>query len=699
MWSEKLSLSQVLRAIAQLGFGLFAGSALAGLWVLAGEPDWPGYFLALRVHVWAGNALLVVALPALLAHLWVTGSRPFVSLVVAAVPLCLIWWLFERGAGLNLALDGYFYPAISAGTAAGMSVVALLVLGAGVQLLPRLERPVSTRWSGILLALLAGTAVGLGREAMAGRGDTRWGAVVGHSALGLATIAALAPHFRLVRKQFAGRRLLAVSVSLAAVALISAAWALQIDHKYFSGFREDGAERRWTTLELATDKPPTPPMPPAALGQSMSCGDSGCHEEITAQWQGSAHRFAADNELYRAAVAGLVHDAGSSAAIDCANCHDPERALGGTVEADYASGAPPPGDGVSCIACHAAYDAPIPAGDGIARFRVPRNYPGNTAEARRQNLLADPRLHRQSMQASRHLMGDTGCGVCHRMERELVGGGHALLQNPYREEGDPGPEQDEDQARVSCGLCHMPTQTPQPGGRMPLYNHRWPGVNVDLAAYVSHPDADPAALAEGRRATELFMRGQLGLHGLPQNASDNPEFASYQELASGAGLLAVELEANREADEVVVLIRSTNHRAAHPFPIGPYDLQETWLQVRVLDKDGVPLASVGELREGRVDPEAPRLGARELDAQGQPLREHRLTDLAAVKDKRIVWPQQSIEDRVRLPIDQSRASLRIEAQWYFRRVNPDFAAFAFGAPDAIERFGVHPIGGASLLLE
>lgn len=699
MWSDRLSLGQVLRAVARLGFALFVGCAVPGLWILAGEPGWPGYFTALQVHVWAGNALLVVALPSLLAHLWVTGSRPFLSLLAAAAPLCLLWWLFERGAGLHLGLDGYFYPAISTGAAAGVSLIALLALAAGVQLLPRLERPVSTRWSGVLLALLAGTAVGLGREAMEGRGDTRWGAIVGHSAIGLATIVATAPHFRLIQRRFAGKRLLAIPVSLAAVLLISAVWALQTDRKYFSGFREDGAERRWQTLELAVDKPPNPLMPPTALGQSVSCGESGCHEEITAQWQGSAHRFAADNELYGAAVARLVRDAGSSAAIDCANCHDPERALGGTVEADYASGTPPPGDGVSCIACHAAYDAALPAGNGIARFRVPRRYPGATAEARRKNLLADPRLHRQSMQASRHLMGDTGCGVCHRMERELVGGGHVLLQNPYREEGDPGPEQDEDQARVSCGLCHMPTQTPQQGGRMPLYNHRWPGLNVDLAAYVSHPEADSAALAEGKRATEFFMRGQLRPFGLPDDASDNPEFASYQKLASGAGLLAVALEARRSGDEVVVLIRSTNHRAAHPFPIGPFDLQEVWLQVRVVDADGVVLASVGDLLEGRVDPAAPRLGARELDAQGHPLREHRLTELASVQDKRIVWPQRSVEDRVRLPVARDSGTLRIEAQWYFRRVNPDFAEFAFGSPDAIDRFGVHPVGGSKLLLE
>jgi cytochrome c551/c552 len=398
-------------------------------------------------------------------------------------------------------------------------------------------------------------------------------------------------------------------------------------------------------------------------------------------------------------VARVVRDEGVQSAIGCANCHDPERALGGMVEEVYATGEAPPGDGVSCISCHAAYDAPVPTGNGLARYRVPKDYPGGSPRARRRNLLADPRQHRQGMQASRHLMSDEGCGVCHRTQLDLVGGGRVLVQNPYRAEGDPGPERSDDESGVSCGLCHMPTRTRQAGAWMPLYDHRWPGVNVDLAAYVTHPEADSTALADVRVATEVFMRGGLGTSHMPDEVSVNPEYGAYADLAGGAGLLAVEIETSREGDELVVTVRTTNHRSAHPFPIGPIDLQETWLKIEVRDYGGRVVSSVGELRDGRVDPDAPRLGARALDAAGQPLREHRLAELAAVEDRRIVWPWQTVEDVVRLEVPADIGPVRVRAGWNFRRVNPEFAEFVFGTPDAVERFGVHPIGGAEVVIE
>ena len=185
---------------------LFVACCVPALWVFLGEPGWVGYFPALTAHVWAGYALLAIALPALLAHLWVTGSRPLLPLIIAAIPLGGLWWFFGRGAGLHLVLDGYLYRIVSAGNAAGLSLLALVFLAVAVQLLPRLERPVPTRWSGVFLALLSGTAMGLAITGMEGRGDTRWGALIGHSALGLISLAAIAPHFRVVREKWGGSR-------------------------------------------------------------------------------------------------------------------------------------------------------------------------------------------------------------------------------------------------------------------------------------------------------------------------------------------------------------------------------------------------------------------------------------------------------------------------------------------------------------
>ncbi len=681
-------LRSLLRGASRLGYGLFLACVLPGLWVWLGEPGWPFYFAALRIHVLAGQGLVLVAVPALFAHLWLTGSRPFLALLAAAGPLAVLWWLFVRGPALTWVLDGYLHRGISAAEASGLSVLALLAVAASVQVLPRLEKPRRTQISGLALALALGPAMALGWTGGEVRGDARWGALIGHSAVGLMATALIVPHYRLVQERWPGRRgLFAGAVAVFAVAGL---WLVQIDRTYFAGFTEAGAEARWSTSELLADAAPDPVLPAEYVGTSAGCGVEGCHPALTAEWSGSAHRYAADNAFYRAAVAGLVADRGPAAAILCANCHDPDRAMAGQVEALYVDGAPPPGDGVSCLSCHIAYDAPSPVGNGFVRFRVPRSYPGSE-EGQRRHILADPRLHRQNFQASRHLMSDEGCGVCHRALRD-VGEGHALFQSPYRAEHDPGPPRPD--VQVSCGLCHMPTVTPQPGGRMPLYQHRWPGVNVDLATYVTHPERD--GLAAGREATRRFMEGELDITHLPDDLEDNPEFAAYARAASATGLLDVAVSARRQGSGLDVSVETTNRRAGHPFPIGPFDLHEVWLEVVVMDPaSGDALAHVGALRDGHVDPDAPRLGARELEADGRPLREHRIDRVQAVVDERVIWPGETVVDELRLDLAEAPpSSLLVAAAWRFRRVTPEFAAFA-DVPGGVGAFEVHTLGSAT----
>jgi cytochrome c553 len=679
-------LRSALRAASRIGYALFLACALPGLWVLVGEPAWPLHFAALRLHVLAGEVLAVVALPALLAHLWLTGSRPFAALLVAALPLAAGWWLMARGGALAWVRDGYLHRGISAAEGAGLSVLALVVVAAAVQALPRLERPQRTRISGLLLSLAAGPAIAWGWTGLTTRGDARWGALIGHSALGLLTIALLVPHHRAVRRRWPGRR--GAVASVVALAALAAGWGWWIERGYFSGLEARGAEARWTTSQTRGDGPPDVPLDASFVGVSEGCGAAGCHPALTEEWRGSAHRFAADNALVQAAVAGLVRDRGPAAAVACANCHDPDRAMAGQVEAAWAEGVPPPGDGVSCLSCHVAWDAPRPIGDGIVRFRHPR--PDGSRDGDRRVLL-DPRLHRQNFQASEHLMSDEGCGVCHRATKELEAG-HAAIQNPYRADGDPGPPRPD--IVVSCGLCHMPTTTPQPGGRMPLYEHRWPGINVDLAAYITHPDR--SGLAAGTAATQRFLEGALGTAHLPDALDDNPEFAAYARAAEAPGILDVALEAHREGDAVHVAVTTGHRRAAHPFPVGPFDLHEVWLEVLVQDAaTGRTLAQVGALVDGVVDAAAPRLGGRELEADGRPLREHRLDRLRAVEDVRQVWPGQQIVDELRLELDgEPEGALLVAAAWRFRRVTPEFAAFALG-PGGLERFSVLTLGAAT----
>lgn len=698
----RAAVRRFLVGLSLVGLVAFVVCALPGLYVWMAGVHWPGYVPLLRLHVLAGEAAAWLALPATLAHLWATGSRPAKALLPFVIPLAALWFGLDRLALSHLAADGLLMPLASAGRAAGLAAIAVTAVAGFVQVLPRLGRPTPPRWSGIALAIAGFAAAALGWESMDVRGDVRWGAVVAHSAVGVAATALLLPHLRAVRRHIESGRGLALAI--VGATLLALSWAWSIDAGYFSGFQDRGIAARWRTVTLpanAAERRVGLAQPFAAehLDRSASCGVAGCHPEVTAQWQGSAHRFAADNAFYRAAVAQLVTERGAAEAGFCANCHDPERVLAGTVASAYAEGSPPPSDGVSCIACHAAWDAPTPEANGVVSFREPHVYPGATEAERNAAILLDPRLHRQDMQSQRHGMSDEGCGACHRVSLGPDMGAHAVavVQDPFV----PG-ELREEEPLISCNLCHMPVRTRQEGGRMPLYDHLWSGVNVDLAAYATHPERDAAAIARNARATADFVSGGMGVEHLPGQLQENVEFAEYAR-RQGSGLLRVDVQGSvvRKASSTLLelTVGTANHRAGHAFPIGPFDLQQVWLEV-IVSSGGAELTRLGALVDQRIPVDAPRLGAVELGSDGEPLQKHRIWDVAGLRDKRVVPAGETVEDRLllTLPALGRDAPLDVVARWRFRRVNPDFAAWALGRPDAIEDFAVITVGEGSATL-
>ncbi len=62
---------------------------------------------------------------------------------------------------------------------------------------------------------------------------------------------------------------------------------------------------------------------PRSMSGSASCGTSGCHEEILAEWQVSAHRYAAMDPGFRAVQAAMGQQNGPESTRYCAGCHDP----------------------------------------------------------------------------------------------------------------------------------------------------------------------------------------------------------------------------------------------------------------------------------------------------------------------------------------------------------------------------------------
>jgi len=407
-----------------------------------------------------------------------------------------------------------------------------------------------------------------------------------------------------------------------------------------------------------------------------------------------------DNDFYRKVVALFVEQAGAEAAGFCASCHDPVRLYNGTVAEAYADGSPPPGEGVSCIGCHVAFDASEPYRNGVVEFRRPRPYPGEDDAERASNIAGDPRFHMRNFLVENFHIKGPSCIPCHRLELpgphdpalilqsvladDYPGAEYAPKPPTEEESGAGGQIEREFYGYEGCIECHLVV----PGGLFDrlrsgfgyrgvygIYGHFIVGLNSDLPLYVSHPDADAEAMRLAAERVDDFLAGDV------QDELLHPELVRRGQRPgpSDDGVLTMELSVRDDGSSLRVHTETWHYRAPHPFPIGPFDLFEVWQEVLVTDAKDETVFHQGWLDETlRVDPAAHVLGARELNAAGEPIERHQVWTITEVKDKRVIHSGRSVEDRyeVPLPADAARP-LTVDVRWHFRRANQDFVDWVY----------------------
>ena len=650
-----------MRVTQALGLAVFTACTALGLVLWVGWTHWPGYFVVLDAHLAAGIALTVLAAPALVIHLrrYRSSARRFRQAA---------GWTIAAGIVLFVArdhtpLEGYFVFALSL-----ICVTTGLLLALTGWSQPRRyeedARPLGGR-HGFSLALACLAAVATGWLALYLRSDEAQVPRKWHSALGLVVVFLLAGHLPMKYLPVKTPRWLLATLCAAALGF----WYAHYHYEHVVEIYPDGVVARWETApapasvaDLVAGRWTTFELD--AERGSESCAASGCHEDLHRQWRGSAHRFSADNDFYRKVVGLFVEEQGPEAAGFCARCHDPVRVFNGTVAEAYADGAPPPGEGVSCIGCHVALDAPEPHRNGVVTFRRPRPYPGEDDATRATRIGRDPRFHMRNFLVEDFHIHGPSCIPCHRVELHPDDGfaGHAVLQSVLPEDypgGEYAPKADEegDFAQVEreyygftgCIECHLVV----PGtfadhvlaedgyrGAYGIYPHFMPGVNSDLALYASHPDRDEDAIRRAAERVEEFLGGDVQedcQNPVLRRAGDERGGGGAAAQARHDGVLTLEVFAERAPGSLDLRTVTWNYRAAHPFPIGPFDLFEVWQEVIVRDGGGRVVFHAGALDDRRrVDPDAHRLGATELNADGEPIERHRIWTIAEVADKRVI---------------------------------------------------------------
>ncbi|MCP5020494.1 MAG: hypothetical protein GY930_01850 [bacterium] len=430
------------------------------------------------------------------------------------------------------------------------------------------------------------------------------------------------------------------------------------------------------------------------LAGSESCGTSGCHEQILAEWQPSAHRFAAANPPFQAVQKNFAEERDPTQTRYCAGCHDPISLFAGAKDIHNMDlGAPGMQEGDSCVACH-SISFVDKRGNADYVLTPPTKYLWEGTDGWKKKvsdflIRSYPRQHLADYDRN-VLRSAEYCGACHKqfIPEALNRFGLSAGQNQYDEWSKSHwhtPEHPE--TDLSCRDCHMRlvTDSTDPGkgegGDVRRStddgahrHHGFIATNFLMPAVMKLPHWE-----EQVKLTEEWIRGETVL---PEIAHLWPEGP----VAEVSLLAPAEVSAG---EAVEVKVRVKNSKVGHNLTTGPLDFTRAWIHLTVKDANGSTIKEWGtinaETRWIEDSPGVPHvagnsvkdgtmvLEAVPLDAEGKPLVEHDLWRKAGGENQRVIFPKYSDQQsyKFELPADV-KGPLTLTAELNFRRYRQEF---------------------------
>jgi len=252
---------------------------------------------------------------------------------------------------------------------------------------------------------------------------------------------------------------------------------------------------------------------------SKSCGVEGCHPDIYAQWNSSAHHLGSfNNQWYRKAIEYMQEVKGVESSKWCGGCHDmavlltqdPKNpgksrfdvpiASHDITEAKY----PESHAGIGCATCHSIVHVKSTMGnsDYLADYPPMHKYiiTDNAAAKGLQKFLTRlaPEPHKKTFLRPIHTDQTAKfCSSCHKVHLDVPVNGYRWFRgfNDYDSwQGSgvsgfgaasfyyPSDEKTGKPAFKKCADCHMPNTPSQDAGNFDgkVHNHRFPAANTAL---------------------------------------------------------------------------------------------------------------------------------------------------------------------------------------------------------------------------
>jgi hypothetical protein len=344
-----------------------------------------------------------------------------------------------------------------------------------------------------------------------------------------------------------------------------------------------------------------------------------CHPDAAAQWATSAHSFASfGNPIYRVNVELARDELGRHASQHCGGCHDMPLMVDGLMAGDV-----PPTDlrahsGVTCRLCHGVQSVTKDGNGSYVWSRQPIDAPalGDAAS-----------IERHRAQVSVAALGTELCVACHRG-----------FLSPEMGDGMP---------------VHL-TGLDEPGA---WRSSAWNGngmARVDKVEQKTctdcHMEREPASANEyGARGGTIASHRFLGGHTwMAAMRGDREHLRRTQAKLEGVASIDVQPApgAPRSFDVVV-----RNLLVGHRFPGGVLDIQDTWVEVEVLDAAGKRVAESGLAHERDLDDRDTHvLRTLVVDERGNVLENHDMARFRTQIATQTIAPREAHVVRYALPV-------------------------------------------------
>ncbi len=430
---------------------------------------------------------------------------------------------------------------------------------------------------------------------------------------------------------------------------------------------------------------------PRSLAGSESCGRSGCHKEIYAEWSVSAHRYSAMDPAFQKVQAVMGEQNGPESTRYCGGCHDPISLFSGTKNIftkDLTSRAGYK-EGVSCVSCHAIKETDV-KGNAAYVMTQPRRYLFELAGGAAPQAMSDflirayPRQHVQSLQ-HKLFKSPEFCAACHKqfIDEEINHVGWVQLQNQYDNWRKSRWNHGKDPRKtIECRECHMPLQASHdPGDGDDLdYNrspgdgkhrsHRFLGANQFIPLALKLPGAQEQA-----RLTEKWLRGEI----------DIPEIADKWRKGPAIPVEVTAPPSARPGAPITILTVLTNNKAGHDFPTGPLDIIQAWVELTVTDQaDRVVFQSGQRDSANFIAPGSFMLKAEPVDQNGNLIDRHNLWEMVGVRYRRSLFPGFSDQQKFTFPCPGAHVTeLHVTARLMYRKADQYLLNFLFGKESGI----------------